>query len=319
MALPARQQWQRPKQQNEHGGKQLMGDFRIRELTLTNYRNFEKQTFRLTPGVNVFAGKNGSGKTAVLEAAVVIMGAYLAAYKKYVPGRAVCTLSADAANGDAHKKMLRSRQNSVLTAGGIPQYPCKVGCTAAWGEESSTVQFQRMIGKDGGRTKFDGANPMQPEVARWEEAISKANHEDKELVLPLVLYLSSARLWNESASAAPKEVYGRAEAYKNCLQKKHSSAWAFSYIQVLRDVSIEECHGKSFPAYKAILDAINMALGEELAPGEEIILSARYKNDDIALRRADGTIIPFADLSDGYRNVIKIILDIAVRMCILNP
>ena len=33
----------------------------------------------------------------------------------------------------------------------------------------------------------------------------------------------------------------------------------------------------------------------------------------------DGTWIPFASLSDGYRGVIKIIADIATRMCILNP
>ena len=39
----------------------------------------------------------------------------------------------------------------------------------------------------------------------------------------------------------------------------------------------------------------------------------------IALRTEDGTIVPFDMLSDGYRNVIKIILDIAARMCILNP
>ena len=37
------------------------------------------------------------------------------------------------------------------------------------------------------------------------------------------------------------------------------------------------------------------------------------------MKKADGTVIPFASLSDGYRNVIKIILDIATRMCILNP
>ncbi len=38
----------------------------------------------------------------------------------------------------------------------------------------------------------------------------------------------------------------------------------------------------------------------------------------IALKTAEGTILPFRMLSDGYRNVIKIILDIATRMCILN-
>ncbi len=294
-------------------------NFRIRELTLTNYRNFEQQTFKLKQGVNVLAGRNGSGKTAVLEAAVVVMGAYLASFKKYVPSRSVYNLSADVAHGDAHKKLLPSQQDSVLTAGGTAQYPCRVGCTAVWGKKSSKVHFQRVIAKEGGRTKFDGTNPMEPEVARWEESIAKANHDDKGLILPLVLYLSSARLWNESTSAAPKEVYARTEAYTNCLQKKHGTSWAFNYIEVLRAVAIEERHGENFPAYEAIFDAVNTALGKNLSPGEEIILSTRYRNDIIALKMADGTVIPFADLSDGYRNVIKIILDIAVRMCVLNP
>ena len=53
--------------------------------------------------------------------------------------------------------------------------------------------------------------------------------------------------------------------------------------------------------------------------GEKVIFSTRYGQDVVALKKADGTVIPFASLSDGYRNVIKIILDIATRMCILNP
>ena len=35
--------------------------------------------------MNVFAGKNSSGKTTVLEAVNVVLGAYLAAFKTYVP------------------------------------------------------------------------------------------------------------------------------------------------------------------------------------------------------------------------------------------
>lgn len=296
-----------------------MCNFRIKELTVTNYRKFEQRTFRLNPTMNVFAGKNGSGKTAVLEAAVVMMGAYLSAYKKYVPSKNVFNLSASATNGDAHKKVLTSQKNGILTAGGTPQYPCKVRCSAVWGEDSNVVKFQRMIDKEGGRTKFDGTNPMQATVVQWEDAISQANHADEDLILPLVLYLSSARLWNENNSTTVKEVYSRTEAYTNCLKKKHGTELAFNYIQVLRDIAIEERNGENYPAYKAILGAINKAFGEELAPGEEVILSTRYKNDMIALRTADGTIIPFTSLSDGYRNVIKIILDIATRMCILNP
>ena len=45
--------------------------------------------------------------------------------------------------------------------------------------------------------------------------------------------------------------------------------------------------------------------------------SSRYK--EIALKNEDSTIIRFSSLSDGYRNVIKIVTEIAARICILNP
>ena len=296
-----------------------MCNFRIKELTVTNYRKFEQKTFQLNPTMNVFAGKNGSGKTAALEAAVVMMGAYLSAYKTYVPSQYVFNLSGDPENGDAHKKVLTSQQEDVLTAGGVAQYPCKVSCTAIWGEKSNEISFQRIIEKEGSRTKFNGKNPMQPKVVEWEEAISKADHSDEASILPLVLYLSSARLWNENNSMKKKSLYGRTEAFNHCLDKKHGAELAFGYIRKFKNIAVEEREGKSFPAYDAILDAINEAFGDELSPGEHVIFSTRYERDIVALQMKDGTVVPFTSLSDGYRNVIKIIVDIATRMCILNP
>lgn len=248
-----------------------MCNFRIKELTVTNYRKFEQKTFQLNPTMNVFAGKNGSGKTAALEAAVVMMGAYLSAYKTYVPSQYVFNLSGDPENGDAHKKVLTSQQEDVLTAGGVAQYPCKVSCTAIWGEESNEISFQRIIEKEGSRTKFNGKNPMQPKVVEWEEAISKADHSDEASILPLVLYLSSARLWNENNSTKKKSLYGRTEAFNHCLDKKHGAELAFGYIRKFKNIAVEEREGKSFPAYDAILDAINEAFGDELSPGERVI------------------------------------------------
>ena len=51
--------------------------------------------------------------------------------------------------------------------------------------------------KEDARTKFGGSNPMQPTVVEWERKISEADHSDEDVVLPLVLYLSSARLWKD--------------------------------------------------------------------------------------------------------------------------
>lgn len=288
---------------------------RINELHMSNFRKFQDATFQLNPQMNVFAGKNGSGKTAVLEAVNVILGAYLAAFRTYVPSRFVYNISKD----DAHLKPLSAGSSEVLTTGGIPQYPCKVECSLTWGSVDE-LRFQRVLPKADSRTKFDGPNPMQPSVATWEADISEANHKDKQLVLPIVLYLSSARLWNENNRTSSYEgVSSRTDAYSRCLDKRHGMELSFEYIRTLQAVAAEENEGKSFPAYKAILNAVNFALRDELLPNENVIFSTRYGRDIVALKNAQGTIVPFTTLSDGYRNVIKIILDIAARMCMLNP
>lgn len=84
-----------------------------------------------------------------------------------------------------------------------------------------------------------------------------------------------------------------------------------------RHLSVEENDGVPFPAYEVIMDAVKYSMGEELEPGQEVLFSSRL--GEIAVKNTDGTVINFSALSDGYRNVIKIVTDIATKMCILNP
>ena len=293
-----------------------MCNLSIRELTLKNYRRFELEKYILNQRVNVFAGRNGSGKTALLEASCVTLGAYLAAFKTYVPSRFVFNISTD----DCHLKIQETEDKEVLSTGGIPQYPCEVSCKMAWESSENVIEFKRILFKAEGRTQFNGSNPMQNAVVKWEKLISQANHRDEDQIFPLVLYFSSARLWNENKSSARSaKVFGRTEAYNRCLDGKRGTDHAFEYIRQLQSVAFEENNGKTYAAYDAILRAVNEALQEELKPNEQVIFSTRFGKDIVALKQKDGTVIPFASLSDGYRNVIKIILDIATRMCMLNP
>ena len=64
-----------------------MKEFYLKNIELSNFRKFDNSTYELNPRMNIFIGKNASGKTAVLEAVTVILGAYLAAFKEYVPSR----------------------------------------------------------------------------------------------------------------------------------------------------------------------------------------------------------------------------------------
>lgn len=144
------------------------------------------------------------------------------------------------------------------------------------------IKFKCVVEQAVGRTKFGSNNPMQKDVKRWKDIVQLANNEDQELVFPVVLYLSSSRLWNENRNFGSLSLPDRTDGYKNCLDKKHGTQLVFDYIKTIRNIASEE-------------------------------------DGDIALMKKDKTVLQFESLSDGYRNVIKIILDIAVRMCILNP
>ena len=111
-----------------------------------------------------------------------------------------------------------------------------------------SVEFQRIVIKEDGRTKFDGSNPYgKSQVVSWENAIAKADHSDEAILLPLVLYLSSARLWNENNAKTGKNgIYNRTEGYNRCLDNKRGTELAFEYIKRLRDVANEEQDGKKF-------------------------------------------------------------------------
>ena len=45
---------------------------KLKELKLTNFRNYKEINLEFNPGINIFIGDNGSGKTNILEAIYVL-------------------------------------------------------------------------------------------------------------------------------------------------------------------------------------------------------------------------------------------------------
>lgn len=287
-----------------------MEKFYLKDIELLNFRKFDSSKYELNPQMNVFIGKNASGKTTVLEAATVILGAYLAAYKEYVPSRFGHNIS----DNDVLRKSLKPMKNIAISAT-VKQFPCTVNSNMVWDKE--LIGCKRSLEKEGGRTKFIGKNPLREYVAEWEQSIKAADGSDENQIYPLALYLSSARLWNENRTGEIEKIPSRTDAYQRCLDQRRSSQSAFEYIKLLGNLASEENDGNPLPAYEVIMEAVKYSLQEELEPGQQVLYSSRY--GEIAVKNPDGTVIDFSALSDGYRNVIKIVTDIATKMCILNP
>lgn len=290
--------------------EESMEQFYLKNIELFHFRKFDNVTYEFNPRMNVIIGKNASGKTTVLEAATVVLGAYLVAFKEYVPSRFGRNIS----DSDVLKKSLKAVKNVAMTAT-VQQFPCKVTSQFMW--DKSIEKCTRGLEKEGGRTKFIGKNPMRAMVEKWENAIKAADGSDSEQIYPIVLYLSSARLWNENRTGEMDKVPGRTDAYQRCLDPKRGNQTSFEYIKLLGNLASEENNGIPLPAYEVIMNAVKYSLREELDAGQQVLYSSRY--GEIAVKNSDGTVINFSDLSDGYRNVIKIVTDIATKMCILNP
>ncbi len=290
-----------------------MKDFYIKQIKLHNYRGFEEKTVHLDRQMNLLIGKNASGKTTILEAVTVVLGEYIKAYKRYVPSRFGTSIS----ESDVRRKNQKTTQRDILISSDIEQYPCEVGTRLIM--DDMEWAYRRFLDKKGGRTRIKAVrNPFIKKVSAWESAMERGDGSDAEFVFPLVLYLSSARLWNENKNMEFNyDIPNRADAYNRCLDGKRGMQMPFNYIRRLKEVSSQENNGVDFPAYTLIMDAIRKSMEDELKPGQKIEYALRYNG--LAVVEEDGTWIPFEGLSDGYRGVIKIVTDIAVRMCILNP
>jgi predicted ATP-binding protein involved in virulence len=273
---------------------------RIDTVELENFRCFEKARFDWHPTFNLIAGKNASGKTAILDALAVAAGSYLlgveGAGKRHIGKDDVRMVVLDTPNGLDFIPYSPPVGNVEVKASGL------VG--------DRTIEWSRVYQDRGAR-----ANNVREIASALASQVTKKDRP----TMPLLGLYGTGRLWleprhTEKLRSPEKLVAGGKssplDAYLQCMDPRISSKrlrdWiarqAWSAFQQGEEQSI------SFLVRNAIVNCIEGARRLEFnAKRGEIIVEIEGQGKQ-----------PFSHLSDGQRNLLALVGDIAQRAVQLN-
>jgi len=321
---------------------------RLETLRLQNFRGFENREFRLHPEFNLIVGGNGAGKTSFLEGAAVAIGSWLLGFpghdsrnirdkdvrviremveKRYreLPQYPVCV----EATGYVH---IARAERSAETMQVV--YTQSVSIDKPNPRDQS-VSWSRSIEAEGGRTTQKGADKLKTLAKRMGGAVL---HQQPR-ILPLIRYFGAGRLWEsvrDSERKALSKHKGKQPAqlaedadeldraifdferlsepfygYRMSVDKRCNPDDLIRWLAFERRNELDE--EEESPALRLVYQAIESMLPEAK--------SARYsvKLRTLVLHYADGQPRTFDELSDGYRNIVAMAADLAVKAAMLNP
>ena len=272
---------------------------RIDRLTISNFKKFEEETFEFHPRFTLLVGDNGAGKTAILDALAIGVGAYLLG----IPHSRAPSIKREY----VRRETRRVGEFSTFE----PITPCVVRCEGR--VHFSDLCWQRELASVSGRTNRIGARAI---TQCAEEHFRQDNPRTS---YPLIVYYGTGRLWIEPrttklARSAVREPLGklsRFEAYRGCLDPTVSSELLRRWIKKMALIAAQEKQplGSLDAVYSAVVGCVegaNRALYD-------------FELDDIALEFMNGERFPFGLLSDGQRSMAALAADIALRCVQLNP
>lgn len=279
----------------------------IGSVSLHNFRCFESLDMTFEPGMNVLIGKNGAGKTALLDALA------------HTLALVICALSP--LNRDRHKDRLTERDIRVVPVrrsqhaqSNERRYPARTNIPlVAYGSETLD-EYNWQFTHDHGH------------AMRWAEGTESLNildlvhwlvTRDHNVPLPVFAYYRTTRTGHIGRRAdngnGRDKIDSRLSGYldwdSHTLDLQRLEEW-FKDKQLLEQQS-DNPPGELRAVQEALLACFRVEHFDEFR------FDAALK--ELAARRKSGPYLPFNQLSDGVRNMLGLVADLAMRCVQLNP
>jgi predicted ATP-binding protein involved in virulence len=281
---------------------------RIDTLTLKNFRRFEKLEMKFRPQFNLLVGKNGSGKTTILDGLSVAMGSWLLGMSRFNKDCKARSIGRE----EARLKCIQYTKAEKTLVRYEYQHPVMVKAEGEVTEKR--LLWERTLEGQSGRTTSTGASGIK---ALAQSAGLAAVQGKVSVTLPLISYYGTGRIWQQPRdlkakreSSNTKASKSRMKGYLNSHDPRSDANSLFRWIQTQQYIALEEGDAPE-------LDAVRNAILGCIEGGRRIYFSVNLA--DLILEVEGQERQPFNNLSDGYRNMIAMVGDIAWKAVQLNP
>jgi predicted ATP-binding protein involved in virulence len=273
---------------------------RIERIELKNFRGFASRTLELAPSFNVLIGDNGTGKTAILDALAIGAGAlFLGLDGASPPG---------IHRFDVRQITRRLGQTLTLEAA----YPAAITCQGL--VDGQSLQWNRTLEGPSRHTTHGGASGLAALADSWSGKVRAG----EPITLPLLSYYGTGRLWLQRRERRSTATEGarllrpgsRFRGYRGCLDPTSDLKGFVSWFKTMELIQLQR------RAKLGTLAAVKQAISRCLRGWDEVFYDFRL--GDLVARNKK-TQLRFEMLSDGVRNILAMVGDIAYRAATLNP
>lgn len=295
-----------------------MSNLSLERLTLRNFRCFEDLSVSFHPRITVLVAPNGGGKSAILDGAAVALGPYVGAFDE-AKGR-------DFSPSDIRRARMRETAGnemefapdgaSLEASGTVPAPSRQHPEHAVWRRSLANPIKAKTTVKDA-KILVDAGKELQRAV--------RSPQLDHFVTLPVVAYYGTGRLWKTGKSPIGKLARtSRTVAYSDCFEAGVSfgvfAKW-FGYWQqnaFRGEVAREDGtpYENEFDlSIQSVVNAVDRCLEITGWGG----LSYDLGRQELVARHQRHGTLPVSSLSDGIRNMVGMVADIAFRSAKLNP
>lgn len=286
---------------------------KLKKVRITNYRCFKEAEIDFDEHTTLIVGKNGAGKTAILDAVAVAVSTFLLG----IDGGVSRNISRDDARYEFH--------DLDGTVDPQHQFPVNIESTGDC-LDNHDVKWVRSLNSESGNTTVKEARELTNISKDTQKRIMTG---DKSLILPLISYYGTGRLYaqkKEKKNIKSLTEFKRQVGYVDCMAAESNEKLMLNWFQIQTLKSLQEQQRTGKVEKPLLLKTVESAICKcfERISGSknaDIMFDLDTHRLVLNFESTDGSLQKFAmdEMSDGYKNTLSMIGDIAYRMAVLNP